>query len=221
VVIVQHEPDLFSVYGHLDHALRVQAGQQVVAGTVLGTVLQQAPARGYRQAPSHLHFEMRRFLIRDDVNGNNPGFGVRCGFQCPPGPGYWPQSAPDLPVDLGWLNPTHARFGLMADTLPNDWQLQPQATSVGGTFELFERPGGEPTGSIEILPGLLLGASDLEIGDPGTRETSALGYLLWANVVTADASGWLQVAVPSLADTGTDGRPSSVDFPFLLMAGSE
>ncbi len=219
VVIVQHETDLFSVYGHLDHVLPVQAGQQVAAGTVLGTVLQQAPSRGYRQAPSHLHFEMRRFLIRDDVNGANPGFGVRCGFQCPPGPGYWPQSAPDLPVDLDWLNPTHARFGLMVEILPNDWQLQPQASSAGGTFALFDRPGGETTGSIEVSPGLLLGVLDLAIGDVATRETSAGSYLLWANIATGDATGWLQVAVPSAADTGTDGRPSSVEFPFLLVPG--
>ena len=219
VVIVQHETDLFSVYGHLDQALRVQAGQQVTAGAVLGTVLQQAPSRGYRQAPSHLHFEMRRFLVRDDVNGTSPSFGVRCGYQCPPGPGYWPQSAPDLPVDLGWLNPTHARYTLMVDAVAGEFQLQPQATSVGVTFDLRDAPDGERTGSIEVEPGLLLTVDDLAIGDASTHETGAGSYLLWANIVTPEGTGWLQVAVPSDAETGTDGRPSSVEFPFLLMPG--
>ncbi len=219
VVIIQHATDLYSVYGHLDLALAVQAGQQVVAGTVLGVVLQQAAERSYRQAPSHLHFEMRRFLIRDDVNGTSPGFGVRCGYQCPPGPGYWPQSAPDLPVDLQWLNPTHTRFTFMVETMTNDFQLQPQTASAGGTFPLHDGPDGDVVGTLQLAAGELISVHNLAIGDASTRETSALGYLLWAKVETEDTSGWLQVAVPSDAETGGDGRPSSVQFPFLLGIG--
>ena len=36
-----------------------------------------------------------------------PRYDFRCGANCPPGPGYWPIDAPDLPSDLGWRNPTH------------------------------------------------------------------------------------------------------------------
>ncbi len=39
VVIVQHETDLFSMYGHLDYALAVAEGDQVEMGQRIGTVL--------------------------------------------------------------------------------------------------------------------------------------------------------------------------------------
>ena len=70
VVIVQHEPDLFSMYGHLDFATPVAAGDAVRRGDPVGTVL----ARG-DWVPNHLHFEVRTFLTTEIVNGSLPRYG--------------------------------------------------------------------------------------------------------------------------------------------------
>ena len=50
---------------------------------------------------------MRTFFTTPEVNGNAPRYGVGCGFDCPPGPGYWPIEAPEHPSAMGWRNPTH------------------------------------------------------------------------------------------------------------------
>src|SRR5215216_7445816 len=103
VVIVQHPDGLYSMYGHLDYTLAVEAGQSVERGQLLGTVLNRTDGL----APSHLHFELRTFFATPEVNGNAPRYGVACGFECPPGPGYWPIDAPEHPSAIGWRNPTH------------------------------------------------------------------------------------------------------------------
>ena len=103
VVIIQHSDGLYSMYGHLDYALAVEAGQSVERGQVLGSILTRTDGL----APSHLHFEMRTFFTTPEVNGNAPRYGVACGFECPPGPGYWPLDAPEHPSAMGWRNPTH------------------------------------------------------------------------------------------------------------------
>ena len=74
VVIVQHEAELFSMYGHLDYALEVTEGDTVTIGQRLGTVLLRTDGR----APSHLHFEVRTFLITPEVNGDQPRYGFAC-----------------------------------------------------------------------------------------------------------------------------------------------
>ena len=104
VVIVRHEPDLYSMYGHLEYDLAVEQDQTVERGQLLGTVL----ARTDDLDRSHLHFEIRTFLTVDAINGDTPRHGFTCGFRCPPGPGYWPIDAPEHPSELGWRNPTHA-----------------------------------------------------------------------------------------------------------------
>ncbi|MBC8078649.1 MAG: M23 family metallopeptidase, partial [Chloroflexales bacterium] len=112
VVIVQHPPDLYSMYGHLDPALLVRVGQRVAAGEQIGTVLRRAD-----KVPNHLHFEVRTFLTAGAVNGDRPRYAFRCGPRCPPGPGYWPGSAPDHPGELGWRNPLH---GIASRATPGD-----------------------------------------------------------------------------------------------------
>src|SRR5688572_8382706 len=102
VVIVRHVDDLYSMYGHLDPRLAVNVGQKIARGELIGTVLRRGD-----KTPNHLHFEIRTFLTAREVNGAAPRFGFRCGVNCPPGPGYWPIDAPDLPGALGWRNPTH------------------------------------------------------------------------------------------------------------------
>ena len=86
VVIVEHPDGLYSMYGHLDYALAVEAGQSVERGQLLGSIL----TRSDGLAPSHLHFELRTFFTTPEVDGKVPRYGVGCGFDCPPGPGYWP-----------------------------------------------------------------------------------------------------------------------------------
>ena len=103
VVIVQHAGDLYSMYGHLDDDLPVSVGQEVARGDQLGAVL----ARSDDINRSHLHFEFRTFLTEAEVNGGAPVYNFTCGFECPPGPGYWPMDAPTLPSDVGWRNSTH------------------------------------------------------------------------------------------------------------------
>jgi murein DD-endopeptidase MepM/ murein hydrolase activator NlpD len=222
VVIVQHAEDLFSLYGHLEYDLAVRTGETVAPGAVLGTVLQQADRRAAHEAPSHLHFEMRRFLIRDDVNGASPGYGVNCGYQCPPGPGYWPMSAPDLPVDKGWLNPLHTRIRKATADGVEGLAIRPQAAAAGMAFPLRERPdvNALEIGSLSLEAGTTIAISDIAVGEPVTRETTAAGYSLWLQVAPDGGDpGWLQAALPSDDETGADGSPSSIDLPFLLATG--
>jgi len=53
VVQIEHRPDVFSLYGHLEPELAVRAGQSVVAGQVIGSV----GLTGLTTGP-HLHFEI-------------------------------------------------------------------------------------------------------------------------------------------------------------------
>lgn len=53
VVQIEHRPDVFSLYGHLEPELAVRAGESVVAGQVIG----QVGLTGLTTGP-HLHFEI-------------------------------------------------------------------------------------------------------------------------------------------------------------------
>lgn len=215
VVILQHAPDLYSMYGHLDPDSVPDAGAQVVAGDQIGTVFQQAEVKGPGQAPSHLHFEVRDFLIRDDVNGNAPQFGVNCGFQCPPGPGYWPQSAPTHPAELGWRNPTEEVWGRIEPVI-----LAGLATIANVDLAVPLRPDMDASGTPlldSVNAAQIVAVTDIVTGAADDTVTSALGYDAWMQVTLADGtSGWVQVAAPSSFETGSDGRPSSVDRPVFL-----
>ncbi len=216
VVIVQHAIDLFSVYGHLVYDLAVQAGQRVSAGDELGIVLAQPNQRSAGQAPSHLHHEVRTFLTRDDVNGSSPRYGVNCGFQCPPGPGYWPISATELPSELGWRNPLLDRL----DRAKLDGaMLIPQAAFLGQTVDVFRDPdtASESIGTITLDEDTVIPVSELSIGDPASTATSAEAYEMWFRVELEDGGqGWVRGANPSTRETGSDGRPSAVDLPFVI-----
>ncbi len=220
VIIVQHGPELYSLYGHLDFDVKVEAGQRVAAGDRLGTILPQAQVKTAGQAPSHLHFELRTFLTRDDVNGSAPQFGVNCGFQCPPGPGYWPIEAPLHPAELGWRNPL---LGRLARLDLKELELAPQTSGVGERVSLYAGPSsGMPSSEEFVLDARdRLAVLDLVASDPAATGTSAEAYRAWFKVVAPNGSeGWVQFAVPSDRETGSDGRPSSVDLPFLLVGPS-
>ncbi len=208
VVIVRHGDELFSMYGHLEPGSVPEVGREVVAGERIGAVLQQADEKGPGQAPSHLHFEVRTFFQRDEVNGDAPRYGVNCGFQCPPGPGYWPMGASEHPAAMGWRNPTHAAFalvefgglGVVRNGAVGDAEIE--MTSAA-------EDGAEVVGAV---------SSDMEArsavgGDPAGEGTSAEAYEAWVEV----EGGWVRAAVASEFETGSDGRPSAVERPVLFV----
>lgn len=214
VVIVRHDVELFTMYGHLNPDSVPQVGATVIAGERIGTVLQQAAQRGPGMAPSHLHFEVRTFFTEDLVNGDSPQHGVNCGFQCPPGPGYWPQSAAEHPVHLGWRNPTLFALGRLGEGLPE--AVPVEANTLPGALMLH----AEPDAASEVLAELELSGALLQavVADPAdSLMTSAEAYRAWFEVELAGGErGWVQAVVPSSVETGSDGRPSAVDRLLLV-----
>jgi hypothetical protein len=216
VVIVQHSDGLYSMYGHLDFALAVEAGQSVERGQQLGTVL----IRGDGLAPSHLHFELRTFFSTPEVNGNAPRYGVACGFNCPPGPGYWPLDAPEHPSVIGWRNPTHViNRRSWPDGVPDGIEGVVSETAPA-TTPLWTAPTG--ANGAESLGDLVLSAGDrypllaVDAGEEASTGTSAEAYHLWCQIALPQGGeAWVQAAVPSANDTGSDGRPSSARFDLL------
>ncbi len=214
VVIVAHDGGLFSMYGHLDPAVAVGEGDVVERGQLLGTVLRRGDA-----VPNHLHFEIRTFLFTDAVNGSTPRYGFRCGPGCAPGPGYWPITAPDHPSDLGWRNPTHVIAGRMFGEPGGLGEVVVPERPPRTSLTLWSAPPGEPQEALDELPlapGERLRLLEVRAGPEDSRETSAQGYLLWYRVATLDgAEGWVEAAVASPFEMGSDGRPSSVELVLL------
>jgi hypothetical protein len=218
VVIVRHADDLYSMYGHLDPGLAVSGGP-VFRGQLLGSVLD----RGDGRAPSHLHFEVRTFLTTPQVNGATPLYVYACGYECPPGPGYWPMGVPEHPSEMGWRNPTHviARRSFLdgvpfgaevtvaqgADPVARFWTSSPDDEAT------------EPAGELSLVAGARYRLLDISRGREATRATSAESYRLWYQVQSSsDGAVWIQAAVPSDEETGSDWRPSALRFAFLPVA---
>lgn len=63
-VTIDHGKGMESVYANLSPSLNVQAGTEVDAGTVLGTVGTSAIAES--ASPSHLHFALREYGVTID-----------------------------------------------------------------------------------------------------------------------------------------------------------
>lgn len=215
VVIIQHAEDLYSMYGHLDYSLAVESGN-VERGQLLGTVLDRPDGR----APSHLHFEMRTFLTTTDVNGDAPRYPYGCGFNCAPGPGYWPMDAPEHPSAMGWRNPTHAIANRAFDGAPRDDAEVVVASQSGESAALWSDPSdhadAEQVGDLPLHAGDRYRLLSIATGQEASDETSAEGYRLWYRIAVPDVGrAWVQTAVPSSNDTGSDGRPSSIRFDFL------
>jgi murein DD-endopeptidase MepM/ murein hydrolase activator NlpD len=214
VVIVQHADGLFSIYGHLDPNLSVRVGQQLARGDLIGTVLRRGDS-----TPNHLHFEIRSFLTAAEVNGAAPRYPFRCGRNCPPGPGYWPIGAPDVPSDLGWRNPVHTLARRMAGS-DGLGQVIVAAKPISSSVMLWsaapEDAARAALGELALRAGERFALIDLYAAAEDTRETSARAYQLWYRIGLPDGrSGWVQAAVPSDFETGSDGRPSSVYFNFI------
>ena len=219
VIIVRHAPDLHSMYGHLDPTLNVQVGQPVKRGDLLGTVLRRGD-----KTPNHLHFEIRTFLTEREVNGDTPRYSFRCGVNCPPGPGYWPIEAPDLPSNLGWRNPTHVIHRRM---LPDGaiGEVVVATKPASDSVTLWSAPPGageqQRLGELALRPGERYLLLEAHAGAEDSRETSAQAYKLWYEIRLPEGrSAWAQAAVPSTFETGGDGRPSSVYFNLVPAAPS-
>jgi murein DD-endopeptidase MepM/ murein hydrolase activator NlpD len=219
VVIVQHPDGLYSMYGHLDYALAIEAGQSVERGQLLGSILTRTDGL----APSHLHFELRTFFTTPAVNGNAPRYGVACGFECPPGPGYWPLDALEHPSVIGWRNPTHViAHRAWPSGVPDGSEAIVSETAPAST-SLWSAPSvvddAEILGDLSLSPGDRYPLLAVDVGEEASTGSSAETYRLWYRVALPDGNeGWVQAAVPSANDIGSDGRPSSVRFDFLPAA---
>jgi hypothetical protein len=222
VVIIEHASDLYSMYGHLDNAVSVEPGQVVEPGQFIGTILTRSGGR----VPSHLHFEIRDFLINPVVNGQTPSYGVHCGVNCPPGPGYWPMSAPDHPTALGWRNPSHVINGrAYPGGVPPRAEVV-AAELVPAAVGLWSAPPSEPgaavIGSLPVQSGERFRLLAIAAGPEASEATSAEGYEVWYQIqVNLGERAWVQAMMPSLTDTGADGRPSALVLAFLLDALAE
>jgi murein DD-endopeptidase MepM/ murein hydrolase activator NlpD len=221
VVIVQHSERLFSMYGHLDPALPVADGDVVERGQVLGSVYLRTDGR----APSHLHFELRAFLIEPEVNGDSPRYGLPCGVDCPPGPGYWPIDALEHPSVIGWRNPTHViNNRLLLDDLATNPIDVLVAASAPSTLALWTAPdyidGSSESGAIELTPGLRFSLKGVDAGAEASEGTSASAYRVWYFVQTEDGTeGWLKAVEADDVETGSNGEPSTVRFNLLPLVG--
>jgi hypothetical protein len=216
VVIIAHPDGLYSMYGHLDYVVAVEVGQKVARGQLLGTVL----ARSDDLARSHLHFELRTFFTRDDVNGTVPQYGVNCGYECPPGPGYWPMAAPEHPSQLGWRNPIHViNRRSWPDGIPDGADVMVTA-GAPRTTPLWTAPadlaGAEQLGALALEPGATFPILEIDTGEEGAIATSAESTRLWYRIAPRDGeAAWVQAVVPVTIDTGGDGRPSSLRLDFV------
>ncbi len=100
VVIVEHRlPNgeiWYSMYGHV--VTGVSVNQTVSRGQQIAKIFDQA-------GNSHLHFEIRRFYVKDEINGANAACSRHRSY--PPGPGYWPVcGSSGKPSEKGWVNPS-------------------------------------------------------------------------------------------------------------------
>ena len=76
--------------------------------------------------------------------------------------------------------------------------------------------GAESLGNLALARGERYSLREIATGDEAATGTSAEAYRLWYRIALPDGNeGWVQVAVPTDYDTGSDGRPSSVRFDFL------
>lgn len=100
VIIIEHLlPNgeiWYSMYGHV--IAEVSVDQSVGRGQQIARIFDQA-------GNSHLHFEIRNFYMRDEVNGANSACARHRNY--PPGPGYWPIcGSTGTLAEKGWVNPS-------------------------------------------------------------------------------------------------------------------
>jgi murein DD-endopeptidase MepM/ murein hydrolase activator NlpD len=214
VIVIQHAPELYSMYGHLNpESVSVAEGSSVTRGQQIATV---ASVQSWT-APNHMHFEMRNFLYNAEVNGETPRYAYACGFNCGPGPGYWPMTDPELPSGMGWRNPTHEignrllSDGTLTVVVPSSWNGAVEMTSLP-----WQWADATSIGLLDLYPGARYNVLAVDAGETASTGTSADAYFLSYLIDLGDGtSGWVRAAVANYGDTGSDGRPSSVGFVLL------
>lgn len=212
VVIIQHDGGIYSMYGHLDYALLVGEGEAVTCGQMIARVLDKTDGR----SPSHLHFEIRRFLIESIVNGDAPWYDYPCGYQCPPGPGYWPSYSELIPTEVGWLNPLHVIYGrAFGHEVPAGATLI--ASESAGDLPVRATRRAESTSTIALTPGQRLPLLEIAAGDEATLETSADAYSVWCKVELPEGeTGWIPAVRATSEYVQTDGGPATIRIDLLL-----
>ncbi|RRR68240.1 MAG: hypothetical protein EI684_17835, partial [Candidatus Viridilinea halotolerans] len=100
VVVIEHilpnNEIWYSMYGHV--YADVAVNQAVSRGQQIARIFDDG-------GNSHLHFEIRDFYIRDEINGANAACSQHRNY--PPGPGYWPRcGGTGTPPDKGWVDPS-------------------------------------------------------------------------------------------------------------------
>jgi hypothetical protein len=209
VVIIKHADDLYSQYGHLNYELNVEVGHQVARGHLLGTILP-------REAPrSHLHFELRTFLIQPEVNGDSPRYSFNCGVNCPPGPGYWPMDAPEHPSAMGWRNPLHVITRRMG--VPPGAEVMVPPESWNRLF-LFS----EPFGPIHSESLLVNGGTRMPLlaaiaGEEASTTFGAAATSVWYQVQVPGIDGprWCPAISPTMHAIQSNGQTTSFVFNLI------
>jgi murein DD-endopeptidase MepM/ murein hydrolase activator NlpD len=212
VVIIQHDGGIYSMYGHLDYDLLVGYGDAVTRGQMIGRVLNKTDGR----SPSHIHFEIRSFVTESFINGDAPIYGYPCGYQCPPGPGYWPFSDGRLPTQVGWLNPLHVIYGrAYGSNIPAGAEVI--AAQSAATLPVRPTLDTAESGAVALEPGQRLPLLEVATGYEATLETSAAAYSVWCKVELPQGdNGWLPAVRATNEYVQTDGRPATVRIDLLL-----
>lgn len=213
VVIIQHDGGIYSMYGHLDYALLIGQGDIVTRGQMIARVLDKTDGR----SPSHVHFEMRSFVTESFINGDAPIYGYACGYECPPGPGYWPFSDGRLPTQVGWLNPLHVIYGrAYGANIPEGAEVI--VAESAPAFPVRATRTAEATSEITFPAGTRLPLLEIATGDEATLETSATAYSVWCKVDLGMSHdpGWIPAVRATDEYVQSDGRPATVRIDLLL-----
>lgn len=212
VIILAHDGGIYSMYGHLDYDLPVGEGDAVTRGQQIARVLNKTDGR----SPSHVHFEIRAFVTESFINGDAPIYGYACGYQCPPGPGYWPFSDGRLPTEVGWLNPLHVIYGrAYGPDVPDGATVVVSRT--GSAFPVRATRSGPEQATVTLEPGQRLRLLEIATGSERSLETSALAYSVWCKVeLPGGEIGWVPAVRATDEFVQSDGRPATVRIDLLL-----
>jgi len=94
------------------------------------------------------------------------------------------------------------------------------AQTAPDLITLWSGPAGHPEAKafgeiLAITPGAVFSLIEIAADAEYRTGTSAEAYRLWYRRALQDGTeGWVPAAVPSANDTGSDGRPSLVQFDF-------
>jgi hypothetical protein len=126
---------------------------------------------------------------------------------------------------MGWRNPTHViNRRAWLDGIPGEFEVIVSAAAPA-TTPLWSSPSG--VDGSEPVDDLVLNAGDrypllaVIASDDDATGTSAEAYGVWYQLALPDGrQGWVQAAIPTASDTGSDGRPSSIRFDLLPNVGT-